>query len=181
MASVNVLSTYDIAGRNWVVWHAACPSNPWSRHPVKVGRVKCSGGTLSTKKRTWFSLLMFCLTAALASALAAAVLFAGASFVFAKSQSAAGDAAATLAPQSLSGVISDSRCGARHMPNSGKSPAECTRFCVRQGASYVLVNGDQIYVLRGRPSTIERLAGQRVVVTGALDGNTLRVKSVVAQ
>jgi len=35
------------------------------------------------------------------------------------------------AEKTLTGVVSDSMCGARHMAKD-KSPAECTRTCVKQ-------------------------------------------------
>jgi hypothetical protein len=138
-------------------------------------------GLVSNKNRSWLSLLGFCLTCVLASALAVAVVLAGVTLVLAIGQSTFEAAASTLPTQTLSGVISDSNCGARHNPALGKSPAECTRACVRRGASYVLVDGDQTYVLRGKPSAFDRLAGQRVQVIGALDGDTVRVKSIAAQ
>lgn len=41
------------------------------------------------------------------------------------------------------GIISDSFCGPRHkLPD--KSAEECTRFCQRKGAYYVLVVGEKI-------------------------------------
>jgi hypothetical protein len=131
--------------------------------------------------RSWFSLLIFCLTCVLASAIVCAVILAGATLAFARGQSSLTAAERTSSLQTVSGVISDSYCGARHAADSGKSPAECTRACVGKGASYVLVNGDDVYVLRGRPSRFEQLAGQRVQVKGALKGNILRVKSIAAQ
>jgi hypothetical protein len=136
---------------------------------------------LRKKNLSWFSLLVFCFSCVLATALILAVLLAGATLAFAGGASSQGAGENTIQFETFAGVVSDSHCGARHSPDSGKSPAECTRACVRRGASYVLVDGDQIYVLRGRPSAFDRLAGQRVQVKGALDGNTLQVKSIVAQ
>ena len=45
--------------------------------------------------------------------------------------------------QTFAGMITDSRCGARHRMNSGKTSAECARSCVRHGAHYVLVDGEK--------------------------------------
>lgn len=81
----------------------------------------------------------------------------------------------------LSGLLSDSRCGAKHATESGKSPAECARVCERRGAKYVLVNGDTIYELVGSQTSFDAFAGQRVEVKGTLRENTLRVASVRAQ
>ncbi len=81
--------------------------------------------------------------------------------------------------QTFAGMITDSRCGARHRMNSGKSSAECVRSCVRHGAHYVLVDGERVYALEGDPVQLEKLAGERVNVVGMLEGDTIRVKAVV--
>ena len=141
---------------------------------------------MSPRNHSWFSLLAFCFASVLASALVFALLLTGATFAFAFGQSAA-QAADVPHTQSSSlltigGVISDSRCGARHPAGSGKSPAECVRACVRHGASFVLVDGDKVYVLRGKTSTLNRLAGERVQITGKLlQDNSLRVNSISTQ
>lgn len=83
--------------------------------------------------------------------------------------------------QAFSGVITDSRCCARHLQDSGKSPAECVRSCVRHGAKYVLVDGDANYVLAGNPGVFAGLAGQRARILGTLDGDVLTVTAATAQ
>jgi hypothetical protein len=80
-------------------------------------------------------------------------------------------------PKTLTGVISDSMCGATHMIKD-KSPAECTRICVKDGQSYSLLVGKAAYTLTGHQAELDRLAGQTVIVTGKLNGNTLTVESV---
>jgi hypothetical protein len=80
-------------------------------------------------------------------------------------------------PNSWSGVVSDSNCGAKHV--SEGNPAECTRACIQKGASYALVSGETVYVLKGGDAaTLDKLAGERVTVSGSLDGNTIEVASV---
>ena len=75
------------------------------------------------------------------------------------------------------GIISDSFCGPRHkLPD--KSAEECTRFCQRKGASYVLVAGPKIYQLSGRANDLGYLAGQKAKVTGSLQGDKIVVGSV---
>lgn len=54
-------------------------------------------------------------------------------------------------------------------------------MCVRNGSGYVLVDGDKTYTLSGDGSQFGGLAGERVSVTGTLDGETLRVNSIHAQ
>jgi hypothetical protein len=80
--------------------------------------------------------------------------------------------------KTFSGMITDSRCGARHSMKSGKSSAECVRSCVRKGAHYVLVDGEENHLLDGDNRRFEELAGERVQVAGTLEGNTIKVKSV---
>lgn len=79
-------------------------------------------------------------------------------------------------PTSWSGTISDSNCGAKHVSDN---PAECARACIAKGASYALVSGSSVYVLKGGDAAaLDKLAGQRATVSGALDGNTIEVSSV---
>jgi hypothetical protein len=81
--------------------------------------------------------------------------------------------------QTFAGLITDSRCGARHRINSDKTPAECARSCVRNRGHYILVNGEKIYALEGDPAQLEKLAGERVSVVGMLAGNTIKVKTLL--
>ena len=117
------------------------------------------------------------------AALGLAILIASATVAFAIGQSVRSGHAAQAAEgdqKSFSGVVTDSRCGARHQ-DSTKSPAECSQMCVRNGSSYVLVDGDKTYVLAGNVNEVSKLAGQRVLVSGTLDGDTLRIGSVHSQ
>lgn len=77
----------------------------------------------------------------------------------------------------MDGVISDSMCGRKHMA-SAKNDAECTRMCVKQGASYALVTKDKIYALTGKTSVLAPFAGKHVRVEGSVKGNTITVTSV---
>jgi hypothetical protein len=78
------------------------------------------------------------------------------------------------------GVLTCSRCGARHSAALAKTAADCARICVRDGASFVLVDGDATYLLDGDMSVLSRLAGQRARVVGELDGKTIRISSVTS-
>jgi hypothetical protein len=83
--------------------------------------------------------------------------------------------------QTFEGVVSCSRCGARHSAALGQTAADCVRACVRDGASFVLVDSDTTYRLDGDISVLARLAGQRTRVIGELDGQTLRIASIVSE
>ena len=126
---------------------------------------------------------------ALAAALAFAMIVAGASVALASHQNPelVAQASPPVVPgpseeitgSSFSGVISDSRCSARHVRNSDASSAECARRCVRNGSNYVLIDGNQRYVLTGGNGIIDKFAGERVTVTGVLQGSMIAVTSAV--
>ena len=88
-----------------------------------------------------------------------------------------GDSSA--APKTLTGIVSDSMCGAHHMAKD-ISPADCTRMCVKQGQKYALVVGQKVYTLQGHEADLDKLAGQRVTVKGTVSGDTVDVASVTA-
>jgi endonuclease YncB( thermonuclease family) len=54
-------------------------------------------------------------------------------------------------------------------------------MCVRAGSRYALVDGDMHYFLAGSEDTLDRLAGERATIAGALDGDTIHVISVSTQ
>jgi hypothetical protein len=84
--------------------------------------------------------------------------------------------------QTLTGEVSDSMCGAKHMMEG--SAADCTRTCVGKGSKYALVVGDKIYTLDSSDKTVldqlNKLAGAHATVTGTVDADTVAVKSVAA-
>src|SRR5467141_2223564 len=81
--------------------------------------------------------------------------------------------------QSLTGVVTDSMCGAAHM-SKDKTPAECTKMCVKDGMKYALAVEKKDYTLEGHEAELAKLAGQKVTVTGTINGDTLTVTSVTA-
>ena len=83
------------------------------------------------------------------------------------------------AAKTLTGVVSDSMCGAKHMAKD-KSAADCTRECVKGGSDYALVAGGKVYPLKGDKAELDKYAGQRATVKGTLDGNNLNVESITA-
>ena len=82
---------------------------------------------------------------------------------------------------SYSGLITDSHCGARHQRHSKMTPEDCARACIRNGATYVLVNGQRRYTLSGNEESLNELLGTRATVTGTLEGETISVSSVGPQ
>lgn len=81
--------------------------------------------------------------------------------------------------KTLTGVVSDNMCGAKHMAKN-KTPAECTRECVKAGSDYALVVSKEVYVLKGDHAVIDKFAGERATVKGAVSGNVVTVQSIVA-
>jgi len=79
--------------------------------------------------------------------------------------------------QTLTGTVSDSMCGKKHMM-AGKTAAECTRACVKEGSDYALVVGDKVYTLKGDAAAIDKFAGAKVAVKGKLAGNTVTMASI---
>ena len=84
--------------------------------------------------------------------------------------------------QSFTGRITDDECarGDHSHMRMGADDAECAAACVSaHGAAYVLYDGKTAYKLTGS-QTPEKFAGQKVKVTGVLDGKTqtIRVESI---
>ena len=76
----------------------------------------------------------------------------------------------------LTGTISDSMCGAKHMM-SGDDP-KCTRSCIKGGSQYALVVSNKVYQLKGKSEELDKLAGQQVTVKGSLDDSVLNITAV---
>lgn len=86
-------------------------------------------------------------------------------------------AALPQSAQTLSGTVSDTMCGAKHMMTN-VTPAQCTRECVKQGSDYGLVSGGKVYTLKGDTKQIDKYAGQSVTVTGDVSGSMVTVHSI---
>jgi hypothetical protein len=99
--------------------------------------------------------------------------------VFGQSAQSPDNGRNTAATKTLTGVVSDSMCGAKHMAKD-KTAAECTRECVKTGSDYALVVGQKVYVLKGNQANIDKLAGKPATVKGSLAGNTVTVESIAA-
>lgn len=136
------------------------------------------------KHRSWVSLLVWCTLMVFGAALAFAAVVAGGSVALASHQEPqVAEEEQQLAPTTssphkaltLSGMITDSHCGPRHMRNSRQNSTECTRACVRKGATYVLVDGDRRYTLLGNEESVAKLAGERASITGTRQGDTIIV------
>jgi hypothetical protein len=84
---------------------------------------------------------------------------------------------AWAAERTLSGVVSDSLCGAKHgMANM--SDRECTQMCASKGAQYVLVSDGKIYRLVNHAADLRTHAGHTVDLTGDVKGETIKVSRI---
>ena len=93
----------------------------------------------------------------------------------------AGLLAAAAGPQSFTGVITDTMCGANHKPMNVTPDSECVRVCVKHGSKYALLVGANVYVLSDQ-QTPEKFAARKVRVKGVLFEKTkiLKVESMEA-
>lgn len=133
----------------------------------------------------WLRLLTYCLSRVLAISLVITVILVGGALAFAHGQTAKAPRRNNIRPngmtyQPIAGVITDSDCGARHGKDVNMAAAECARFCVRNGAKYILVDGEKRYALSGNTEEFSKLAGQRVTISGSRNGDTVVVDSLRA-
>jgi hypothetical protein len=87
----------------------------------------------------------------------------------------AGLLAAAAGPQSFTGVITDTMCGANHKPMNITPDSKCVLECVKHGSKYALLVGANVYVLSDQ-QTPAKFAAQKVKVTGALNEKTKFLK-----
>jgi hypothetical protein len=134
----------------------------------------------ASKVRLWIEVLA--LVSALSCALALFLTTVGAAAGTDGAEPEPGQASQTsdVRSETYEGMITDAHCGAKHSAVVGKSAADCTRLCVHSGEQFALVDGEKMYVLRGQPEALKRVAGQRVEVVGTLNGNVISVVSIPA-
>jgi len=88
------------------------------------------------------------------------------------------ESSSALPTRSYEGMITDTRCGAKHSAALGLAAADCTRSCVHGGEQFALVDGENVYLLDGETAALKKMAGQRVRIAGALNGNRISVSAV---
>jgi len=78
----------------------------------------------------------------------------------------------------LTGIVSDSYCKGRQL-QKGQTQFSCTLKCVHEeGRNYVLVVGNDVYVLNGARVELDKFAGGRATITGNVSDGTLVVEQV---
>jgi hypothetical protein len=91
--------------------------------------------------------------------------------------------AAADAGQSWTGRISDSLCKAKHEETAEGAGAmadhDCTVACVRGGSKYVLISDGKVLQIANQSySDLPKFAGQDVIVSGDLTGDTLTLTKI---
>ena len=92
-----------------------------------------------------------------------------------------GGAIAFAAPQTWTGQISDSMCGAKHasMGAMKMSDRECTEMCVKGGGKYIFATGGKVFqIANQKDAALVTHAGHTVLLTGELKGDTMTVSKV---
>ena len=88
----------------------------------------------------------------------------------------AGVMAATAMAESLSGVVSDKHCGAKHNTSSVEAQ-KCVEGCVKGGSAPVLVSGNKVYKI-ANPDAVKDVLGKEVTIEGTVSDDTVTVASV---
>ena len=86
--------------------------------------------------RVWIEIVL--LGTALALVLALLIATLGAAADAAMGEEAAGQEAPSTSGQTYEGLVTCSRCGARHSASLRQTAADCSRACVRGGASFLM-------------------------------------------
>ena len=86
--------------------------------------------------------------------------------------------AAGAMAESWTGTISDEKCAAKHEAASA-SDAACVQSCIKRGGAPVFVSGGKVYKISAdsKDKVMSNL-GQKVTVTGKIDGDTVTVETV---
>jgi hypothetical protein len=88
---------------------------------------------------------------------------------------------AGAAPETWTGQISDSHCGAKHKAMDGKKMGarECTEMCIKNGGKYVFVVKDKVYQIADqKDAALAVHAGHTVLLTGERKGDTITVAKI---
>ena len=92
---------------------------------------------------------------------------------------------AGAASMTMTGMISDSMCGASHAKmmemhkDARMTNKDCTLGCVKAGGKFVFVSGGKVYAISNQSlAGLMKFAGQSVVVTGYVNGDTIAVAKI---
>jgi hypothetical protein len=90
-------------------------------------------------------------------------------------------------PKTITGEVTDTICAPSgshaamiaKMPNMGRDSATCAKQCARIGGKYAVIDDStkRVYTVEDQ-SKVQAFAGQKVRVTGTLQGNKINVTDV---
>jgi len=129
--------------------------------------------------RIWIEILL--LGTVVACVLALLIASLGAAAGAAATEESARQTTRSISGQTYEGMVTCSRCGAKHSAALGQNAADCARTCVRGGANFALVEGNATYLLDGDLGVLGRLAGQRARIVGELNGKTIRISFAASE
>jgi hypothetical protein len=80
--------------------------------------------------------------------------------------------------KTLTGKVTCSMCRGKHEMGIADD-AECARKCVKNGAKYVFISGDEMYRLEGDPKQLEYYAEKNVTIRGEVDqGRIVKIEAI---
>ena len=92
---------------------------------------------------------------------------------------------ASAATMTMTGMISDSMCGASHAKmmaahkDAKMTDRDCTLGCVKAGGKYVFVSDGKVYQIANQDlAALQKEAGESVRLTGNVTGDTITVSKV---
>jgi hypothetical protein len=88
---------------------------------------------------------------------------------------AMGIALSASGPQSVTGVITDTMCGAKHSMKKGQPDDDCVHQCVKGSREYALYDGTRVWKLSDQKKPAQ-FAAKHVKVTGELNEKTQTIK-----
>jgi hypothetical protein len=94
--------------------------------------------------------------------------------------------ASAMAADTFTGEIMDSQCadmGSHENMMKGEHAStakECAIACVKKGGKYAFYDGKKAYALDNQKKAKD-FAGQKVTITGKVDGDTIQVKDIQAK
>ena len=143
-----------------------------------VGGLWSAKGRCDMKaNRFWIAIVTLGTAIACGLALLIATLAAGAVSVAGETQIGQETESTSAEQQAYEGMVTCSRCGAKHSAALGRTAADCVRVCAHSGSTFALVDGDKSYTLEGDLVLLKKLAGQRARILGVVRGNTITVAS----
>jgi hypothetical protein len=84
---------------------------------------------------------------------------------------------AAEAPQSFTGVITDTMCGAKHDMMKGTPDDECVKMCVKGSSQYALYDGKDVWKLSDQKKA-SQFPAEKVLVTGTVSPDEKAIKVV---